>query len=130
MISNSEAILKQLSEGQKFVDPKENIQIRFYGDKQLLNNKLDDGNPKENDDKQQFLVGKYKDIYIGCLSINKPDSREKFGLNKYYNDYFYFGQWNKNQKNGIGFLKINDNILYLGEFLNNQLNGFGMLYLN
>ena len=128
LISNSEAILKQLSEGQKFVDPKENIQIRFYGDKQLLNNKLDDGNPKENDDKQQFLVGKYKDIYIGCLSINKPDSREKFGLNKYYNDYFYFGQWNKNQKNGIGFLKINDNILYLGEFLNNQLNGFGMLY--
>jgi hypothetical protein len=120
--------LKQLSEGLKYVDPKENILINFYGDKQLLKAKLGEENQKKVDDKQEYLVGKYKDVYIGCLSINNPYSREKFGLNKYYKDYFYIGQWNNNQKNGIGFLKITDNILYLGEFLNNQLNGFGMLY--
>ena len=128
-ISNPEEILKKLTEGVKYIDEKENIVIHFYGDKEKLKNKSDNENLNENDDDiNDYLVGKYKDIYIGCLSINNPDSREKFGLNKYYKDYFYIGQWKENQKNGIGFLKMRKNILYLGEFLNNQFDGFGMLY--
>ena len=44
-----------------------------------------------------------------------------------YND-IYIGHWKNNQKDGIGFLKINDDILYFGEFKNNQIEGKGALY--
>ena len=122
---NSEEILNQISKDGKYIEKNDIIQINYFGDKKDLNNKENTEN--QNKDKNNYLVGKYKDIYIGCLSINNPESREKFGLNKYINDLFYIGQWNNNKKEGIGFLKIKENILYLGQFSNNQLNGFGML---
>ena len=122
---NSEEILNQISKDGKYIEQNDIIQINYFGDKKDLNNKENTEN--QNKDKNNYLVGKYKDIYIGCLSINNPESREKFGLNKYINDLFYIGQWNNNKKEGIGFLKIKKDILYLGQFSNNQLNGFGML---
>ena len=122
---NSEEILNQISKDGKYIEQNNLIQINYFGDKQDLNNKENTEN--QDKDKNNYLVGKYKDIYIGCLSINNPESREKFGLNKYINDLFYIGQWNNNKKEGIGFFKIKQNILYLGQFSNNQLNGFGML---
>jgi len=126
--SDLEDILRQLSEKGNYIDQIENIELNFYGDKQLLKDKDNNEIQNETKDKKEYIVGKYKDIYIGCLSINKIDSREKFGLNKYFNDIFYIGQWKENKKEGIGFLKINENILYLGEFSKNQINGFGMIY--
>ena len=123
--SNSEEILNQISKDGKYIEQNDLIQINYFGDKQDLNNKENTEN--QDKDKNNYLVGKYKDIYIGCLSINNPESREKFGLNKYNKDLFYIGQWNNNKKEGIGFFKIKQNILYLGQFSNNQLNGFGML---
>lgn len=124
--SNTEEIWNQISKDGKYIEQNSLIQINYFGKKEDLNNKEKNENEVEKD-KNNYLVGKFKDIYIGCLSINNPELREKFGLNKYNNDLFYIGQWNKNKKEGVGFLKINKNILYLGEFLNNQLNGFGML---
>ena len=124
--SNSEEILDQISKDRKYIEQNDIIQINYFGNKLDLNNKENTENQDKN--KNNYLVGKYKDIYIGCLSINNPESREKFGLNKYVNDIFYIGQWNNNKKEGVGFFKIKDNILYLGQFSNNQLNGFGMLF--
>lgn len=72
---------------------------------------LDDDNKINN-----YLIGKYKNIYIGGLSIFNPSLREKFGLNKYFNDTFYLGQWKNNLKEGVGFLKVKDDISYLGQF--------------
>ena len=124
----SQEILKQLSEGGKWSDQNENIELNFFGDKEILKNKQINDNQEKDKEKINYVVGKYKDFYIGCLSINNFESREKFGLNKYFKDYFYIGQWKENKKEGIGFLKMNENILYLGEFSNNQINGFGMIY--
>ena len=124
----SQEILKQLSEGGKWSDQNENIELNFFGDKEILKNKQINDNQEKDKEKINYVVGKYKDFYIGCLSINNFESREKFGLNKYFKDYFYIGQWKENKKEGIGFLKINENVLYLGEFSNNQINGFGMIY--
>lgn len=128
--ANLEEILKQISESGKYIEQKENIELYYYAHKQDLNIKDNEVSSTKviDKDKMNFLVGKYKDNYIGCLSIKNPESREIFGLNKYINDLFYIGQWNKNKKEGIGFLKIKENILYLGHFSNNQINGFGMLY--
>ena len=120
---DSEEILKELSEGGKWNDINGNIELNFYGDKETLKNRQ-----TKSEERINYIVGKYKDYYIGCLSINKLESREKFGLNKYFKDLFYVGQWKENKKEGIGFLKMKENILYLGEFSNNQMNGFGMLY--
>jgi hypothetical protein len=121
--SEPDVIIKTLREKDKYIDEKENIEYNFFGNKELLEEKKD-----EQKDSKNYLVGKYKDIYIGLLSLDKPEIRENFGLNKYFNDIFYIGQWKDNKKQGIGFLKLKDNILYLGEFSNNQINGFGILY--
>lgn len=132
--SDFEEISKQLSEKGKFNDQKENIELIFFEDKNNLKNKENNGNQDNIDQDKMamknngYIVGKYKDIYIGCLSNNEFDSREKFGLNRYFNDIFYIGQWKENKKEGIGFLKLNENIGYLGHFSDNQINGFGMLY--
>ena len=87
---------------------------------------------KDTDDTRNFtLYIKYKDIYIGGLSILDFKSREDFGLNKYLDKSepsFYYGQWKNNMKSGIGFLKIDNNHFYIGNFLNNQFNGEGLYY--
>ena len=124
--SNNEEIFKILSELGKYYKPDENIEIKYYGNKEILKYRdKEDGKEKI---QKSYIVGKYKETYIGCLSINNLNSREKFGLNKYINDYFYVGQWKENKKEGIGFLKMDKDILYLGNFSNNQINGFGILY--
>jgi len=115
-------VLQKIKSNGKYIDKNDNIEIEFYGDKDILDKK-DTNEIKHNN----YLVGKYKKIYIGCLSLNKPFSREKFGLNKYFKDIFYLGQWKENLKDGIGFLKVKNEILYLGEFSKNQFNGFGIL---
>lgn len=71
---------------------------------------------------------RYKEIYIGGVSIDDITKRQCFGLNSYYDEYFYYGEWNNNLKEGIGFLNIPGNKMYLGEFKNNQFDGFGILY--
>ena len=118
-----EEILQKIKSDGKYLNEIENIEIEFFGDKDVLetieNNKIKFNN---------YLVGKYKNIYIGCLSLTQPFTREKFGLNKYYKDTLYLGQWKKNLKEGIGFLKVRDEIIYLGQFSQNQFNGFGVLY--
>lgn len=85
------------------------------------------GENEENKKNNLFLV-KYKNIYIGGISINLK-MREGFGLNKYENSSsFYLGQWKNNMKEGTGFLKIDDNKLYIGSFHHNQFEGFGIIY--
>ena len=123
-----ESIIKKLSEEGKYIEQVENIELNFDGDKEILKNKENNEIHNKSKEITHYIMAKYKDIYIGCLSINQLNSREKFGLNKYFNDIFYIGQWKENKKEGIGFFKINQNILYLGQFSNNQINGFGMLY--
>ena len=134
-----EGIVDELNEG--------NYKINYFGEKtdnyldslikyypinddtiEKVKNNL---NNKE-DDRNYIIYIKYKDTYIGGLSIFDFKSREGFGLNKYLDSKessFYIGQWKENQKNGIGFLKIDDNHLYFGNFKDNQLNDNG-LYLN
>lgn len=126
--SNYEEILKQLSEEGKYIEEIDNIELNFYGNKKLLKKEEKDEILNDTNNHNNYLVVKYKDSYTGCLSIKNICLREKFGLNKYFNDLFYIGQWKENKKEGIGFLKMNENILYLGEFINNQINGFGMIY--
>ena len=85
------------------------------------------GENEENKKNNLFLL-KYKNIYIGGISINLK-MREGFGLNKYENSSsFYLGQWKNNMKEGTGFLKIDDNKLYIGSFHHNQFEGFGIIY--
>ena len=81
--------------------------------------------------KNYYLYIKYKDIYIGGLSIFDCQSKEGFGFYKYLNNpepSFYLGQWEKNVKSGIGFLKIDNNHFYFGHFKGNQMNDYGLYY--
>ena len=118
-----EEILKTIKSNGKYLNENENIEIEFFGDKEFLANIENNNKNKLNN----YLVGKYKNIYIGCLSLTQPFTREKFGLNKYFKDTFYLGQWKENLKDGIGFLKVKDDIVYIGNFVKNQFNGFGIL---
>ena len=123
---------------------KENYKINYFGDKNknylefLINNypidninDLQDIQIDEEDERNYIIYIKYKDIYIGGISIFDFKSRQGFGLNKYINnenESFYIGQWEENQKNGIGFIKIDNNHLYYGNFEENQINGDGLYY--
>ena len=83
------------------------------------------------DTRNYILYIKYKDIYIGGLSIFDFQSKEGFGLYKYINseeNAFYLGQWELNQKSGKGFLKMDNNHLYIGNFKNNQMDGEGLYH--
>ena len=83
------------------------------------------------DTRNYILYIKYKNIYIGGLSIFDFQSKEGFGFYKYLNikeNAFYLGQWEENQKSGKGFLKIDNNHLYIGNFKNNQINGEGLYH--
>ena len=83
------------------------------------------------DTRNYILYIKYKDIYIGGLSIFDFQSKEGFGLYKYLNsedNAFYLGQWELDQKSGRGFFKMDNNHLYIGNFKNNQMDGEGLYY--
>ena len=83
------------------------------------------------DTRNYTLFIKYKDIYIGDLSIFNFQFKEGFGLYKYLNNEekaFYLGQWEKNQKSGLGFLKIDNNHFYFGYFKKNKIDGQGFYY--
>lgn len=114
-INNTEEVLQNIKSNGKYINENDKIEIEFYGDKNNLKN-----------DSNNYLLCKYKNIYIGIISLSDSFSREKFGLNKYVKDIFYLGQWKENLKEGIGFLKVKNDIIYLGQFSKNQFNGFGM----
>ena len=121
-----------------YIGDKNNVMIKEIKNILKNNELLNDNNlninyiqeqfKDKNENKNIFFLIKYKDIYIGGVSLNF-DLREGFGLNKYENSSsFYIGQWKNNMKEGIGFLKIDDNTLYVGSFHLNQFEGFGMVY--
>ena len=120
--------------------------INYFGEKNkdyleslIQNYPIDESNieniqnilKNQEDERNYYIYIKYKNLYIGGLSIFDFQSREGFGLNKYLNkddESFYIGQWEANEKNGIGFLKINENHLYFGKFKENQINGEGLFF--
>ena len=118
-------IIQKLSQQKNEINYKDII-INYFGDRKNLKKKY--FTSQKNYFLNSLLFINYKDIYIGGVSFLSPQCREKFGLNKYSKDSFYLGQWEKNTKNGIGFLKINKDIMYMGNFVNNQIYGYGMLY--
>jgi hypothetical protein len=133
-------ILKEIYEkGSVDENPHSNIVIKYFGNKSQipLNDPQKKWNDQEKDennllnpqDPRNFLLFiKYKNIYIGAISIDDIFKRENFGLNIYSEDSFYVGNWKANMKEGIGFLKINKNLMYVGNFKNNQMHEFGILY--
>ena len=84
----------------------------------------------KNDERNFIIFVKYKNIYIGGLSIFDFQNREGFGLNKYLinKESFYIGNWKRNKKYGIGFLKIYNNHLLFGNFKENQINDDGFYH--
>ena len=120
--------------------------INYFGEKNkdyleslIQNYPIDESNivniqnilKNQEDERNYYIYIKYKNLYIGGLSIFDFQSREGFGLNKYLNkddESFYIGQWEANEKNGIGFLKIDENHLYFGKFKENQINGEGLFF--
>jgi len=125
---------------------EKNYKITYFGEKSqeyleslLKYYPLDDNNIEKvksnlknpTDERNYIIYIKFKNIYIGGISIFDFQSRIGFGLNKYINNYdksFYIGQWENNKKCGIGFLKIDKNHLYFGNFKENQINEDGIYY--
>ena len=125
---------------------EKNYKINYFGEKSqeylesiIKNFPVDDNNIEKvksnlnnpKDERNYIIYIKFKNIYIGGLSIFDFKSRVGFGLNKYIikNDKsFYIGRWEENKKCGIGFLKIDNNHLYFGKFKENQINEDGMYY--
>ena len=108
----------------------ESISKNFPIDENNIN-KIQSHLENAEDTRNYILYIKYKDIYIGGLSIFDFQSKEGFGLYKYLNsedNAFYLGQWELNQKSGKGFLKMDNNHLYIGNFKNNQMDGEGLYH--
>ena len=137
--------LESIFQDDKIKDKsKIDIQVHYTGDKntklysEILNNTKNLNNESidydestkniSNNPYNYFLFIKYKDIYIGSVSIFNFNIRQGFGLNKYNENSFYLGQWKNNMKEGIGFLKIDTSKMYVGSFHENQFDGFGILY--
>ena len=161
-----DGIIDELNEG--------NYKINYFGEKsekyleslikyyQINDNNIEKVKNilKNKEDERNYIIYiKYKDIYIGGLSIFDFKSREGFGLNKYLDNKespFYIGEWKENQKNGIGFLKylnkdsenffyglfnngdfkqglyinLNKDIYYFGNFNNGKKNDDFSVYIN
>lgn len=91
---------------------------------------------EECDEKSDYIkyIAKIKTSsfqYIGILS--KSLKKENYGYNKFENGDEYFGQWNKDKKEGYGIYFFDDNNnpiteLYVGEFKNNMKSGEGIYY--
>lgn len=143
IFSKSQKELLKIIYIQGHVDetPKEEIIINYYGNKSQIpieenllgennENNLDNNSNliRPDDFRNELVFIRYKEIYIGSLSIHNFYKREKFGLNRYDKNCFYIGYWKNNMKHGIGYLKINENQMYLGNFDKNQIDGFGILY--
>lgn len=115
-------------------DGEINIVIKYLGEKdqkffeKISSGELTQFNSSEHNLNNNLLLLKYKDIYIGSISIYNMKIREGFGFNIYSEDSFYYGQWHNNMKEGKGLLKIDNNSFYVGNFTQNQFNGFGILY--
>ena len=126
---------------------KKGYKINYYGENKSSaylesiskNFPIDENNINEiqshlnntKDTRNYILYIKFKDIYIGGLSIFDFQSKEGFGFYKYLNNQenaFYFGQWEENQKSGKGFLKMDNDHLYIGNFRNNQIDGDGLYH--
>ena len=144
---NHEEILNiLLKEGTIDESDKKHYKINYFGEKnESYFKSISNNYSEENDDIEEmkshlknkedrrnyFIYIKYKEIYIGGLSIFDFKSKEDFGLYKYLKNpdpSFYLGQWKNNQKSGIGFLKIDNNHFYFGNFKDNQMNGYGIYY--
>ena len=136
-----------IKEGSIDESDQKDYKIIYFGERDppeylesLLNNfPIDEDNLKEiqshlknvEDSRNYILYIKYKNMYIGGLSILDFQSKEGFGLYKYLkspDNAFYLGQWSMNVKSGIGFLKIDKNHLYIGNFNNNQMEGEGFYH--
>lgn len=126
--SQKELLINLHSKGQ--VNESKDITLKYFENNiQSTAEENSAQNTLNLDDIRNDLVFiKYKDIYIGGISLQDFHKREKFGLNKYNENCFYIGQWKNNMKHGIGFIKINSNQMYIGGFEFNQFNGFGLLY--
>ena len=72
--------------------------------------------------------------YLGILSKNLK--KENYGYNKFDNGDEYFGQWNKDKKEGYGIYYFNEDKentdtikqIYVGEFKNNVKSGEGIYF--
>ena len=94
-------------------------------------------NPEEEqEDFPKYLVDiKHEEFrYIGVLSNNL--NKEVYGYNIFENGDEYFGQWNKNIKEGYGIYYYKENEkdesrikhIYIGEFKNNKKHGEGVYF--
>ena len=98
-----------------------------------------DINKKEQDQKIDIpkYIAKIKSSsfeYLGILSKNLK--KENYGYIKFSNGDEYFGQWNKDKKEGYGiyFFKEKENSditkqIYIGEFKNNVKSGEGIYFI-
>ena len=119
-------IIRKLSQQKNEINLEENITINYFGERNNLKKIFN--SQEKNIFKNSLLFINYKEIYIGGVNLLNINIREKFGLNKYSPYSFYLGQWKNNQKEGVGFLKINEGIEYMGNFSQNQINGYGMSF--
>ena len=106
--------------------------IEYYSNEEKCIENIQNISINQSDERNNIIYIKYRNIYIGGLSIFDFKSREGFGLNKYVNnekEIFYLGQWRNNKKWGIGFLRLDSEHLFFGNFKDNQMYGEG-LYFN
>jgi hypothetical protein len=119
-------IIRKLSQQENEINLEDNIIINYFGDRNKLKKIFN--SQEKNTFKNTLLFINYKEIYIGGVNLLDINIREKFGLNKYSPNSFYLGQWKNNEKEGIGFLKVNETVEYMGNFSRNQINGYGMSF--
>ena len=90
----------------------------------------------QNEEDQKIDIPKYlakiknpSFVYLGILSKNLK--KENYGFNVYENGDQYFGQWNKDKKEGYGiyfYKQEENNEIYIGEFKNNVKSGEGIYF--
>ena len=89
----------------------------------------------ESDQKSDYVkyIAKIKNPsfqYLGILSKNLK--KENYGYNIFDNGDEYFGQWNKDKKEGYGIYYFSDpeciKQIYVGEFKNNMKSGEGIYF--
>ena len=97
-------------------------------------------NQSEQDEKIDYpkyiaKISSNSSIYLGILSKNLK--KESYGYSTYENGDEYFGQWNKDKKEGYGIYYFKDKNgenedslqqIYAGEFQNNQKSGEGIYF--
>ena len=66
-------------------------------------------------------------IYEGCW-VN--DLQDKYGIEKWSDGSAFYGEYKKQNKNGIGIYMWKDGSRYEGEFKNNMFDGYGIYFYN